>query len=72
MQFPDDFDRIVRRITAFPTLSAEIEEGLRRCPLTRFPFGIIYGIDAGTIVVVAVSHLQREPRYWIDRLPEQK
>lgn len=71
-QFLDEFDRAFRRIMAYPLANAEIGDGLRRCLLSRFPYGIIYGIDAETVIVVAVAHLHREPRYWIDRLREQK
>ena len=67
MQFLDDFDRAIRRISAYPLANAEIEQGLRRCLLAKFPYGIIYGLDAETIVVIAVAHLHRKPRYWIDR-----
>ncbi len=69
-RFLDDFDRAIRRIAAFPLSCAEIEPDLRRCLLTRFPYGIIYGIDADTIIIIAVAHLHREPRYWTDRLSE--
>ena len=71
-KFLDDFDRAIRRIVAYPLASTEIDEGLRRCLLSRFPYGIIYGIDAETIIVVAVAHLHREPQYWIDRLFNQE
>ena len=64
----DDLDRSIRRAIAYPLSSPEIDPGLRRCLLTRFPFGIIYGIDNETIVVIAVAHLHREPRYWCDRI----
>ncbi len=67
VRFLDDFDRSIRRIVVYPLSCEEIEPGLRRCLLSRFPFGIIYGIDGDTIVVLAVAHLHREPRYWIDR-----
>ncbi len=67
-QFLDDLDRTVRRIVAYPLSSAIIEDDLRRCLLSRFPYGIIYGIDSETVIIVAVAHLHREPRYWIDRL----
>ncbi len=67
-QFLDDLDRAVRRIAAFPLANTEIEEGLRRCLLSKFPYGIIYGLDSEIVIVVAVAHLHREPRYWIDRL----
>ena len=61
-----------RRIVAYPLASTKIEEDLRRCLLSRFPYGIIYGIDSETVIVIAVAHLHREPRYWIDRLPDSK
>jgi len=71
-QFLDDLDRAVRRILAYPLASKKIEEGLRRCLLSRFPYGIIYGIDSETVIIIAVAHLHRQPRYWIDRLLNSK
>lgn len=68
VQFLDELDRAIRRLLLYPLSCAEIEPGLRRCLLTRFPYGIIYGIDADSIVIIAVAHLHREPRYWVDRL----
>jgi hypothetical protein len=65
-EFLDELDRAARRIAMFPTSCPEIEADLRRCLLARFPFGLIYGIDGLNVVVVAVAHLHREPRYWMD------
>ena len=67
-EFLDELDRVIRRIKSFPLASTEIEPGIRRCLLARFPYGLIYGIDEDLLIVVAVSHLHRQPRYWIDRL----
>lgn len=72
IQFLDNLDEAVRRIVVYPRSYMEVAEGLRRCLLSRFPYGIIYGIDADMIIVVAVAHLHREPRYWIDRMLEKK
>lgn len=66
--FLDELDRAIRRIKSFPLASAEIEPGIRRCLLGRFPYAVIYGIDDELIIVIAVSHLHRQPRYWIDRV----
>jgi hypothetical protein len=66
-EFLDELDRAVRRVAAFPLSCSEIEPGLRRCLMARFPYGLIYGVDQDLLVVVAVAHLHREPRYWIDR-----
>jgi plasmid stabilization system protein ParE len=66
-EFLDELDRAVRRTVAFPLSCPEIEPGLRRCLLARFPYGLVYGLEEDAIVVVAVAHLHRKPRYWIDR-----
>jgi plasmid stabilization system protein ParE len=67
-EFLDELDRAVRRAVAFPMSYPEIEPGIRRSRLARFPYGLIYGLDGETLVVVAVAHLHRRPRYWIDRI----
>lgn len=36
--------------------------------IAHFPYALIYGIDQETIVVIAVAHHHREPRYWADRI----
>ena len=58
-EFLDELDRVVRRAVTFPMSCPEIEPGVRRCLLARFPYGLIYGVDRKTIVVVAVAHLHR-------------
>jgi hypothetical protein len=66
-EFLDQINHAVRRATAFPMAAPEIEQGLRRVLVNRFPYGLIYGIEPKRLVIVAVAHLHREPRYWIDR-----
>lgn len=68
LEFLDELDRAIRRSVSFPFASMEIEPGLRRCLIARFPYGLVYGIDADTLIVVAIAHLHREPRIWSDRL----
>jgi plasmid stabilization system protein ParE len=68
LEFLDELDRAIRRSLAYPLSCLEIEPGLRRCLLARFPYGMVYGLDGATLVVVAVAHLHREPRYWSDRI----
>jgi plasmid stabilization system protein ParE len=68
LEFLDELDRAVRRVLDFPLSFPEIERSIRRCRLARFPYGLIYGVDGETIVVLAVAHLHRQPHYWIGRL----
>ena len=68
VEFLDELDRVVRLAKAYPLASTEIEPEIRRCLFARFPYSLIYGIEDDTIVVVAVAHSRRSPRYWVDRL----
>ena|SRR5665647_714938 len=67
VQFLNEFDSAVRRITTYPESYILIEKNVRRCLVKRFPYGILYGIDTDKIIVIAVAHLHRKPDYWIDR-----
>jgi len=67
-EFLDELDRTVHRIKAYPGSCAELTPGLRRALLSRFPYGLVYGQEADAIVILAVAHLHREPRYWMGRL----
>ena len=44
LDFLDELDRAVRRAAAFPLSCPEIDPGLRRCLLARFPYGVVYGL----------------------------
>lgn len=59
---------ILRHIVAFPEGSRDLGDGVRRRSLKRFPFGLLYSIEGNEIVIVAVSHLHRDPDHWRDRL----
>ncbi len=67
-QFLDDLDRTIKRISAFPYASQKIGSEFRRCLLSRFPYGIIYRVDKNEILIVAVAHLHRKPKYWMERM----
>lgn len=70
LRFLDEFDRTIRRIRAFPSSGIEIESGLRRVLISRFPYGIIYHRENDTIIIIAVAHLHCLPRYWVDRIED--
>ena len=46
--------------TSFPVVHGEI----RRALIRRFPFGVFYLVDRGTIVVLSVFHASRDPKGW--------
>ena len=61
-------DRIARHPEAWHLLGP----GIRRCRLTRFPYGLIYAVESDDIVVLAVANLHRNPNYWRERLQPKK
>jgi plasmid stabilization system protein ParE len=67
VQFLNEFDSAIRRITTYPEAYTLIDKDIRRCLVKRFPYGILYDIGVDKIIVIAVAHLHRKPDYWIDR-----
>ena len=56
------------RIRAWP-LSCPTEHGdIRRLTLSRFPYKLLYSVEADHLYVIAIAHQHREPDFWIDRL----
>lgn len=66
-EFLNTVDQAIRLIKSYPQMFEQTGDDLRRCLLPRFPYGIIYGLDGGKIVIVAVAHLKKKPKYWIGR-----
>ena len=65
--FVAEVQHAVERIAENPMSGRIIKGETRRRLLRRFPFGILYRIEAEEIVIVAVMHLRRRPGYWSDR-----
>lgn len=67
-EFLRTVETAVQRIVESPEVWSEVDYGLRKQNLRRFPFSILYRIDPGEIVIVAIMHQRQRPRYWIGRL----
>ncbi|MBN2153783.1 MAG: type II toxin-antitoxin system RelE/ParE family toxin [Candidatus Lokiarchaeota archaeon] len=66
-QFEEEIESAVKDIQKDPEIWPFFKENTRRRLLKRFPFAILYRVDATEIVIVAVAHLSRKPDYWKDR-----
>lgn len=64
-----ELDSAVLLLRQFPESAAPIQGSLRRQPLRRFPFALIYAVEESEIRIYAFSHRRRRPGYWLDRLP---
>lgn len=52
------------QIQNLPLGWAILFDDIRRYLLHRFPYGIVYRVEADRIFVLAVMHLRRKPNYW--------
>jgi plasmid stabilization system protein ParE len=67
--FRTEAETAARRILAHPRAwTVELGE-VRRFLFNRFPYKLLYAIEADHIVVLAVAHQHRHPDYWIERTP---
>jgi toxin ParE1/3/4 len=70
-EFLDEVTTSLTRIKEFPFAHPPLD-GSRRYILRRFPFSLIYEVEVDIIVIVAVAHHSRRPRYWKRRLRKER
>ncbi len=66
--FLNDVQRTVTSLRQHPDLGHEVDRNLRRMLLQRFPFSLVYSLEANAILIVAVAHYGRRPGYWRERV----
>ncbi|MFN3651697.1 MAG: type II toxin-antitoxin system RelE/ParE family toxin [Armatimonadota bacterium] len=65
----DEVRIATRRIATHPEAWQPLSRDIRRFLLRRFPYGVIYSLHGGEVVILAIAHLHREPDHWRNRLP---
>ena len=68
MKFADAVEFAIAKIASDPHRFRELEEGIRRCRVTSFPYSILYNVGLDEIFILAVKHDRRRPDYWRYRL----
>jgi plasmid stabilization system protein ParE len=68
-RFIGEVRKAQKRIAERPHAWRPLGDGVRRFRLGRFPYGLIYVVEAGEVLVLAVAHLHRKPNYWRSRPP---
>jgi plasmid stabilization system protein ParE len=57
----------LQRIADAPEQWALCDDRHRFYTLRRYPYSIIYRVESGDVIVVAVAHSSRSPTYWHGR-----
>ena len=55
----------VRYLEQFPLSAPVIEDDIRGKVLVRFPHTLLYAVDAGEIVILAVAHQSQDATSWL-------
>ena len=67
-EFLNDFERQVFNIASNPLQWVEIENGIRRALLRRFPYTVYYRIvNKARLRIIVVKHQRRHPRLALKR-----
>jgi plasmid stabilization system protein ParE len=67
VRFLDELDRLIEIIVVSPDRFQIFDGEIRRAVFHRFPFYIVFRADDLDVVVLAVAHGKRRPRFWQDR-----
>lgn len=70
--FVAEVRRAIRSIIANPYAAAPLGSGIRSNVLKHFPYNILYAVDEDLLVIIAVAHQKRRPRYWRARIEQIK
>jgi hypothetical protein len=59
----------IHRIVRWPYAWQPLDGEIRRCRTHRFPYGIVYAVENGEVLIISVMHLHRHPDSWRKNLP---
>lgn len=69
-EFAESVRQGLRRVLAQP-LSCPIEVSVfRRLVLKRFPYKLMYSVEADYVYVLAVAHQRQQQNYWYSRISD--
>ena len=73
VEFLDAVDAALRRIVDFPQTGSPVPRVprdllVRRLPVRRFPYHVVYLESPAELRILAIAHDRRKPGYWKKRL----
>ncbi len=60
----------IERILSHPEAWTPLDRAVRRCRTHRFPYGVIYTVESGSVLIISVMHLHRHPDSWRKNRPQ--
>lgn len=65
--FSNAVDHAIWRVERAPLMWPPLTKRIRRCLFDRFPYALIYRVDAEAVIILTVMHQRRKPGYWRKR-----
>lgn len=65
--FISEFERSAALLLKQPHLGSVWRGFVRRLPMRRFPYSLIYYLRGSEVRVLAIAHQRRKPGFWHDR-----
>lgn len=62
-EFLIELESVYRKLENFPRAFGKLTKIYRRAPLKRFPYLVIYEIKRKEVIVYAIFHVSRSPKY---------
>lgn len=67
LEMSEQVESAIRRAAEDPSAFALVEGRTRRVLCRRFPYAVFFEIDRDRLVVLAVTHVRRDPIAWRSR-----
>jgi plasmid stabilization system protein ParE len=65
--FIDEIQHAIESISGFPDAAPLIRGLVRKKPIRKFPYSLMYSVRPDEIRLLAVAHQKRRPFYWRGR-----
>lgn len=59
-----ELERAIQLLNVQPLMGAPYVAGTRRIVLRRFPYNLVYDVQADVLRIIAIAHQRRKPGYW--------
>lgn len=60
-------EEALEKLTGNPLIYRKFHKELRRAPVHRFPYRVLYFVHGQRVVVTAVFHVRKDPTSWSSR-----
>ena len=66
-RFDAELDRALQTIASDPERFPRCDDHHQYYLMRHFPYQVIYRLRENRVVVIAIAHTARQPRYWAER-----